>query len=78
MRRILEVPALRAGYDAELTRVLDEAWDLSVLLARIDEAEAAIAALPPSEDRDAFLAAVGGFRHTVVDRWAYLRFWMSR
>ena len=63
-------------------RILDEAWDLPVLLARVDQAEQAVAAVDPGDspelkrDLIRFRDHLDDARQWIVDRPAYLRHWL--
>lgn len=75
--RVDRIPALAARFRAELVRVARDAWDVDVLLARIDRAAATLHARPLTgasaadlADFDDELAVARAF---VRDRKAYLR-----
>lgn len=63
-QRIREIPALDAAYQAELYRVVDEVWDVPVLLDRIDQ----VAAVVHTSDRtdEAWLRDLGWFEDNYV------------
>jgi spore coat protein H len=74
--RMLAIPAYNAAYRAELTRVARDAWDVDVLLARIDRATSTLhsrtltgASLDDLGRHEAELARVRNF---VQDRRTYL------
>jgi spore coat protein H len=74
--RVRAVPALDAQFRAEVTRVARDAFDVPLLLARIDQAEAALHARPltgeSAEDLAAFDQALPSARAFVTQRRAYL------
>ncbi len=75
--RINRIPALAARYRAELERVARDAWDVDVLLARIDRAAATLRSRPltgaSARDLARFDDELDTARAFVRDRKAYLR-----
>ena len=72
-QRIREIPALDARFRAEVYRVVDEAWDLPALLARIDQVAAILQATPRSgeatlRDLDSFDRNLGPTREALARR----------
>lgn len=74
--RMLDIPVYNAKYRAELTRVARDAWDVDVLLARIDRANATLHSRPLTgasiEDFGRHEAELTTVRDFVRDRRSYL------
>lgn len=74
--RLLAIPAYAAQYRAELTRVARDAWDVDVLLARIDRATATLHSRPLTgtslENLGRHEAELTTVRNFVRDRRTYL------
>jgi spore coat protein H len=74
--RLLRIPAYAAAYRAELTRVARDAWDVDILLARIDRATATLHSRPLTgaslENLGRHEAELTTVRDFVRDRRTYL------